>query len=554
MSSDKRILSWQKEVQRHFQTLSAAQSRVLGQWSYGMVQSHGCGITRVSHWLAKLLKCPPGRLRQRLREWNYEAEAKRGPKRREVQVEACFGELLVWALEGWEGKKEVVLALDPTTLTERFTALCINVLIRGCAIPVAWTLLPANQPGRWKPLWLKLLSSLSGAIPSAWKVVVMADQGLYAAWLFRAIRQQGWHPLLRVSEQMGMRAQGEKAFRPLGARVRRRGRPWQGQGEWSERGERVSGSVMICWERGYERKLAVVSDLPLEEVKAGWYQMRFWIEGGFKDQKRGGLHWEQTKMSDPGRASRLWLAMAVALLWMARVGCEEEGREQQALQRRRTPRKRGRPAKPFFRPRGREQSCVMRGQQSINLAVDQESLPLGHLVGEDWPDQWYVARRAAPCWKRKSQTRKRTKRRRQKETQARIQQQRRAKQREEGRKEHQVSQEARRMERLQRQEQREAQREADRQQLARQYAQRQERQTLQRRNRLGESCSCSLGLPARPEVPQRRQSPPQARSTPVTHVRPSTGILKGEPPHAPVRSRSGRLVPVKPPCVQQIPP
>ena len=55
-----------------------------------------------------------------------------------------------------------------------------------------------------------------------------------------------------------------------------------------------------------------------------WYSMRTWIEGGFKDTKRGGWQWHQTKMTDPARASRLWLAIAVATLWVVSVGGEAD--------------------------------------------------------------------------------------------------------------------------------------------------------------------------------------------------------------------------------------
>ena len=50
--------------------------------------------------------------------------------------------------------------------------------------------------------------------------------------------------------------------------------------------------------------------------------MRTWIEGGFKDTKRGGWGWHQTKMVDPERPRRLWLAIAVATLWAVSVGGE----------------------------------------------------------------------------------------------------------------------------------------------------------------------------------------------------------------------------------------
>jgi len=39
-----------------------------------------------------------------------------------------------------------------------------------------------------------LLEQLSGRLPADWQVLVLADRGLYATWLFEAIQKHGWHP------------------------------------------------------------------------------------------------------------------------------------------------------------------------------------------------------------------------------------------------------------------------------------------------------------------------------------------------------------------------
>jgi hypothetical protein len=114
-SSVMSIALWQKRVGELLPGLSQSQARVLGMLSYGMVILGGCGISRLSKGLAKIEQVPAGRLRQRLREFYYEAEAKRGKKRREVRVQACFGDLLRGVLRGWEGKQELALALDAMT-------------------------------------------------------------------------------------------------------------------------------------------------------------------------------------------------------------------------------------------------------------------------------------------------------------------------------------------------------------------------------------------------------------------------------------------------------
>ena len=74
------------------------------------------------------------------------------------------------------------------------------------------------------------------------------------------------------------------------------------------------------WEAGYKDPWLILTDLPPEASEAGWYGLRAWIEQGFKVTKRAGWQWHRTRMSDPERAARLWLAVAVATLWLLSVG------------------------------------------------------------------------------------------------------------------------------------------------------------------------------------------------------------------------------------------
>lgn len=212
MSSLSTIAPWQKEVERHLPKMSPAQARVLAEVSYAMMMTMHSGTTHVSHWLAKAKGSSANTVRQRVREWYYEASAKRGNKRREVQVEEHFADMLAWVLDGWEGEKRLVLVLDATTLGERWTILSISVVIRSCAIPVAWKVLGGHEKGSWRPHWKGLLKYLDGCIPAEWQVLVMADRGLYARWLFQAICTCGWHPFLRINLGVKARAVGEETF------------------------------------------------------------------------------------------------------------------------------------------------------------------------------------------------------------------------------------------------------------------------------------------------------------------------------------------------------
>lgn len=496
-SSVTSIAQWQKRVAEALPNLSRSQAQVLGLISYGMLVFDGCGMTRLSNGLAKLEQVPASRLRQRLREFYYEAQAKRGKKRREVDVQDCFGDLLSGIVRGWQGEKALALSLDASTLGERFTVLNLSVMYRGCGLPVAWIIIPAKQEGSWRPHWEVLLEKVAAAVPKEWKVIVMADRGLYAAWLFRAIQRLGWHPMLRVNETLSFRAKGESSFAAIATRVRREGRGWKGRGEWSEEGERMEGTLLVRWEKGYEEQLAVVTDLPEKEAEAAWYQMRFWIEGEYKDHKSGGWGWQQTKMTDAKRAERLWLAMAVAIQQAVLVGGLEEAREQECQRRKsraqKSSRRVGRPAKPIWRPRGREQSCLMQGQQSIKAALMRgEAIPQGYGVAEAWPKQTYRLRAPTSSWAKKKkekevdqrQRRRRTERKsepKRAERQARKQQQ----QEQTARKKQQWEQEQRewqayRAEQARRRAQAKQEQEADRKHLKQEREARQQEQELRR--------------------------------------------------------------------------
>ena len=104
-----------------------------------MVLAKSCGIKSRVALLADVLGASTPTLRQQLREWCYDSADKKGKQRQEVDVTVCFGPLLGWMVSLWPTTEcRLALLMDATTLTDRFTVLCISVLSRGCAIPVAW--------------------------------------------------------------------------------------------------------------------------------------------------------------------------------------------------------------------------------------------------------------------------------------------------------------------------------------------------------------------------------------------------------------------------------
>ena len=129
----------------------------------------------------------------------------------------------------------------------------------------------------------------------------------------------------------------------------------------------------------------IVTDLAPAQATAVWYGMRSWIEGGFKDTKRGGWGWHQTKMVDPERAERLWLAIAVATLWAVSVGGEADANlpvsSLEALPETHVARGH---ATRHSRPR--MLSCFARGLITIvGSLIRGDGLVVGRFVPEPWP-------------------------------------------------------------------------------------------------------------------------------------------------------------------------
>ncbi|WP_208099033.1 hypothetical protein [Nostoc sp. 106C] len=132
--------------------LSIPQAVGLATWSFGMVMTKSSSLTLVSKFIASINQEKPNTVRQRLKEWYQEAEAKKGDNRCALDVSSCFAPLLLWVINLLPTKiEQVALALDATSISNKFTVLSINVLLAGCGIPIAWCIVQATEPGSWKP-------------------------------------------------------------------------------------------------------------------------------------------------------------------------------------------------------------------------------------------------------------------------------------------------------------------------------------------------------------------------------------------------------------------
>lgn len=322
MARQDRLSQWTDCVSTNMPHLTKPQATLLALWSFGIACTRCSGRLTVATFLALLLGQKVANIEQRLYEWCLDAPDKAGHKRSQVEVSCCFVALLAWIIRLWVGS-QIALTLDATSLGQRFVVLAVCVVYRGCAIPVAWTILPAAKKHAWRKEWLRLLRILRPAIPRSWSVLVLADRGLYARWLFRRIVRLGWHPFLRINQGCKFRPAGWAHFVWLSELVYQSGQRWRGLGSAFSTPEcRLDCTLVAWWGEGHAEPWFVLTDLAADGCDAQWYALRGWCEQAFKCIKRGGWQWQQTQMSDPARVARLWLAMAVATLWMLTLGSQ----------------------------------------------------------------------------------------------------------------------------------------------------------------------------------------------------------------------------------------
>jgi hypothetical protein len=324
------LYRWAALLGKHFPLLSACQVFGLALWSIGIVLARSASLHAVvlalSCWLP-VAWCKPHNLLKRLHEWYLEAHAKKGAgtggtgkHRRDWEPRTTAAYLLRWLVQGWP-HRQLVVVLDPTNFQDRFHVLAISVLYRRCAVPVLWTVVPGGQPEAWPPHWERMVRQLAALLPPGWQVLVLADRGLYSPRLFRCPVRLGWHPFLRLRAQGFFRPHGSHRWRDLAQLRLGHDQPhaWRAELFKNDAGRRRC-TLLAYHGSGYAEPWLIATDLSPTTARASWYGLRGWIEQGFKRLKGEGWKLHRTRITSCARLERLWLAVAVAPLWVLQVG------------------------------------------------------------------------------------------------------------------------------------------------------------------------------------------------------------------------------------------
>jgi len=216
-------------------------------------------------------------------------------------------------------------------------------------------------------------------------VIVLTDRGLYFKRWFKGIQGLGWHPFMRINSGGTFYPEGFRYYRPLTSVAPRPKTDWHGRGTaFKTTGKQLRCTLLARWEAEMDDAWFIITDLPPDCCEACWYGLRAWIEPSFHTTKRGGWQWHRTRMTEPARVSRFWLAISVATLWLLSVGGEADCNlpESTCLQITEIIIDRHEQKKTQLR----SVSVFRRGLVRILIALlCHEPLPKGYFIPEPWP-------------------------------------------------------------------------------------------------------------------------------------------------------------------------
>lgn len=232
----------------------------------------------------------------------------------------ALADALAAGLLASRGPGRLLLTLDESTPREPLKCLRVSVGYQRRCLPLAWRCYdPSAMPAPMDELVRALLLRVAACLPPGASVTLLADRGLAWPSLLDLCAELGWHYVLRLQGPTRLRRDGlaECALADLTPRP---GRSWAGAGEVFKKGGWRALNVVASWPDGADEPWLLVSDLPPTPARLRDYAKRMWIEESFRDDKSHGFDWQKSLLRDPEHASRLLLALALAVRALFALG------------------------------------------------------------------------------------------------------------------------------------------------------------------------------------------------------------------------------------------
>jgi hypothetical protein len=233
-----------------------------------------------------------------------------------VDPHALF-EPFVWAMQYSLGNETAYLIIDCTQAGPKCRALVIGLAYHGTILPLRWRTVKGKKGHLKGKMQQELLAEVLPYLRHYNRVVVLGDAEFSNEPVISWLRQVGWDFVFRFQHryQLQLTPAGEwqtaKAIYEEAEMQPDAVRHWQPTAYTAAHA--IPGLTMtVHWAKGEKDPLCLISSLAADEAPHLIYEMRFWIETLFGQQKSRGFALNRTRMTTPEHIDRLLLAIAIA--------------------------------------------------------------------------------------------------------------------------------------------------------------------------------------------------------------------------------------------------
>lgn len=233
-----------------------------------------------------------------------------------VDVQALF-EPFVWAMAASLGHETAYLIIDCTQAGPKCRALVIGLAYHGTILPLRWRTVKGKKGHLKGQQQQELLAEVWPYFRHHQRVVVLGDAEFSNEAVITWLRQVGWDFIFRFQHRYQLRLTPESPWQTAKTIYQEAGvkagqvRHWQPEA-YTQAHAIPHLTMTVHWDEDEEDPLCLIGTLPPQAVPHRIYQMRFWIETLFGQQKSRGFALNRTRMTTPQHIDRLLLAVAIA--------------------------------------------------------------------------------------------------------------------------------------------------------------------------------------------------------------------------------------------------
>jgi hypothetical protein len=239
-----------------------------------------------------------------------------------ISVSDWYVPLVMQAIGGWK-QSPVSLALDTTMLWNEYCMIHLSVVGCGRAVPLLWKTLKHKSASVAFEEYRPLLDQAHGLLSEFSDVTLLADRAFPAHELLQWLGESRWHWCLRLAKNTQVHGPlGKGRSCPISYLAPKLGEAklYHNIGLWEDGLHRCN--LVLAYPHGIEVDdfWAIITDLPPSLEVLRRYSERFCCEELFLDSKSAAFGLEQSRIRDAQAITRLYLVVAVALLFCTQQG------------------------------------------------------------------------------------------------------------------------------------------------------------------------------------------------------------------------------------------